>query len=196
VSEPPRTAWSAIWDHQACLLETALDALSIARASASRAHKNRVENRPSTFYAEVLPEMASSCGVSKSNVSWEAAVAAEEALQELVERQFEEINLLVAQMSSLLKSFCSPYVNPGNIPVVVFDSAFEPLPCRHCVFSLYVSCRVSCASKLNQPDSTLLERAVCWLGWLGLRFDHPTPLNPLCPAPPAAAAVLGDRFLC
>jgi hypothetical protein len=27
---------------------------------------------------------------------------------------------VVAQMSSLLKSFCSPYVNSGNIPVVVF----------------------------------------------------------------------------
>lgn len=32
-------------------------------------------------YAEVLPEMASSCGVSKSNVSREAAEAGEEGLK-------------------------------------------------------------------------------------------------------------------
>jgi putative transposase len=41
-------------------------------------------------YAEVLPEMASSCGVSKSNVSREAAEAGEEALKELLERRFDE----------------------------------------------------------------------------------------------------------
>src|SRR4029077_20796115 len=40
-------------------------------------------------YAEVLPEMASTCGVSKSNVSREAAEAGEEALKELLERRFE-----------------------------------------------------------------------------------------------------------
>lgn len=36
-------------------------------------------------YAEVLPEMASTCGVSKSNVSREAVEAGEAALQELLE---------------------------------------------------------------------------------------------------------------
>ena len=41
-------------------------------------------------YAEVLPEMASTCGVSKSNVSREAAEAGEEALQELLERRFDD----------------------------------------------------------------------------------------------------------
>src|SRR3974377_2265615 len=35
-------------------------------------------------YAEVLPEMASTCGVSKSNVSREAAEAGEEALTEVL----------------------------------------------------------------------------------------------------------------
>ena len=46
-------------------------------------------------YAEVLPEMASSCGVSKSTVSREAGEAGEEALKELLERRFEGIDLLV-----------------------------------------------------------------------------------------------------
>jgi len=46
-------------------------------------------------YAEVLPEMASTCGVSKSTVSREAAEAAEEALKELLERRFDGIDLLV-----------------------------------------------------------------------------------------------------
>ena len=40
-------------------------------------------------YAEVLPEMASTCGVSKSTVSREAAEAGEEALKELLERRFD-----------------------------------------------------------------------------------------------------------
>ncbi len=49
-------------------------------------------------YAEVLPEMASSCGVSKSNVSREAAEAGEEALRELLERRFDELDLLVRRL--------------------------------------------------------------------------------------------------
>ena len=52
-------------------------------------------------YAEVLPEMASTCGVSKSNVSREAAEASEAALQELVERRFEEIDLLVIYIDGM-----------------------------------------------------------------------------------------------
>jgi transposase-like protein len=52
-------------------------------------------------YAEVLPEMASSCGVSKSTVSREAAEAGEEALQELLERRFEGIDLLVIYIDGM-----------------------------------------------------------------------------------------------
>ena len=52
-------------------------------------------------YAEVLPEMASSCGVSKSTVSREAAEAGEEALKELMERRFEDIDLLVIYVDGM-----------------------------------------------------------------------------------------------
>jgi len=53
-------------------------------------------------YAEVLPEMASTCGVSKSNVSREAAAAGEAALQELLERRFEEDDLLVIYIDGMV----------------------------------------------------------------------------------------------
>jgi transposase-like protein len=53
-------------------------------------------------YAEVLPEMASSCGVSKSNVSREAAEASEEALKELLERRFDEVDLLVIYIDGMM----------------------------------------------------------------------------------------------
>ena len=52
-------------------------------------------------YAEVLPEMASTCGVSKSTVSREAAEAGEAALQELAERRFEGIDLLVIYIDGM-----------------------------------------------------------------------------------------------
>jgi len=52
-------------------------------------------------YAEVLPEMASTCGVSKSTVSREAAGAGEEALKELLERRFDEIDLLVIYIDGM-----------------------------------------------------------------------------------------------
>jgi len=52
-------------------------------------------------YREVLPEMASSCGVSKSNVSREAAEASAEALQELLERRFDGIDLLVIYIDGM-----------------------------------------------------------------------------------------------
>ena len=52
-------------------------------------------------YAEVLPEMASTCGVSASNVSREAAVASAEALRELLERRFDEIDLLVIYIDGM-----------------------------------------------------------------------------------------------
>jgi Transposase, Mutator family len=53
-------------------------------------------------YAEVLPEMASTCGVSKSNVSREAAEAGEEALKELLERRFDDIDLLVIYIDGMV----------------------------------------------------------------------------------------------
>jgi len=53
-------------------------------------------------YEEVLPEMASTCGVSKSNVSREAAEAGEEALKELLERRFEELDLLVIYIDGMV----------------------------------------------------------------------------------------------
>jgi transposase-like protein len=53
-------------------------------------------------YAEVLPEMASTCGVSKSNVSREAAEAGEEALKELLERRFDKLDLLVIYLDGMM----------------------------------------------------------------------------------------------
>jgi putative transposase len=53
-------------------------------------------------YAEVLPEMASTCGVSKSNVSREAAEAGEEALKELLERRLDDIDLLVIYIDGMV----------------------------------------------------------------------------------------------
>lgn len=52
-------------------------------------------------YAEVLPEMASTCGVSKSTVSREAAEAGEEALKELLERRFDAIDVLVIYIDGM-----------------------------------------------------------------------------------------------
>lgn len=53
-------------------------------------------------YEEVLPEMASTCGVSKSNVSREAAEAGDEALQELLERRFDRLDLLVIYIDGMV----------------------------------------------------------------------------------------------
>ena len=53
-------------------------------------------------YSEVLPEMASSCGVSKSNVSREAAEASEEALKEMLERRFDDVDLLVIYIDGMM----------------------------------------------------------------------------------------------
>ncbi len=53
-------------------------------------------------YAEVLPEMAASCGVSKSNVSREAAEAGEEALKQLLERRFDDVDLLVIYLDGMV----------------------------------------------------------------------------------------------
>jgi len=53
-------------------------------------------------YQNVLPEMADTCGVSKSNVSREAIEACEEALQELLERRFHELDLLVIYIDGMV----------------------------------------------------------------------------------------------
>ena len=53
-------------------------------------------------YAEVLPEMASSCGLCKSKVSREAAEAGEEALKELLERRFDDVDLLVIYIDGMM----------------------------------------------------------------------------------------------
>ncbi len=52
-------------------------------------------------YRNVLPEMADTCGVSKSNVSREAIEAGEEALQELLERRFDDLELLVIYLDGM-----------------------------------------------------------------------------------------------
>ncbi|HYL12850.1 MAG TPA: transposase [Terriglobales bacterium] len=49
-----------------------------------------------------LPEMASTCGVSKSNVSREATEASEEALKELLERRFDDVDLLVIYIDGMM----------------------------------------------------------------------------------------------
>jgi transposase-like protein len=53
-------------------------------------------------YQKVLPEMASTCGVSKSNISRESIVAGEEALQQLLERRFDELELLVIYLDGMV----------------------------------------------------------------------------------------------
>lgn len=53
-------------------------------------------------YEKVLPEMADSCGVSKSSVSREAIQASEEALQQLLERRFDDIDLLVIYIDGMV----------------------------------------------------------------------------------------------
>jgi len=53
-------------------------------------------------YEQVLPEMADTCGVSKSNVSREAAQAGEAALQELLERRFDQIDMLVIYIDGMM----------------------------------------------------------------------------------------------
>ncbi len=53
-------------------------------------------------YERVLPEMADSCGLSKSNVSREAMEASEEALKELLERSFDGLDLLVIYIDGMV----------------------------------------------------------------------------------------------
>lgn len=53
-------------------------------------------------YERVLPEMADTCGVSKSNVSREAIEAGEEALKQLMKRRFDELDLLVIYVDGMV----------------------------------------------------------------------------------------------
>lgn len=53
-------------------------------------------------YEAVLPEMADTCGVSKSNVSREAIEAGEEALKALLERRFDELDLLIIYIDGMM----------------------------------------------------------------------------------------------
>jgi len=46
-------------------------------------------------YAEVIPKMAESCGISRSSVSREFIEASEEALRVLCERRFDDVALLI-----------------------------------------------------------------------------------------------------
>jgi transposase-like protein len=52
-------------------------------------------------YERVIPEMAERCGVSKSSVSREFIEASAEKLQELAQRRFDELDLLVIYIDGL-----------------------------------------------------------------------------------------------
>jgi len=52
-------------------------------------------------YQRVLPEMADTVGVSKSTVSREAMEASEAALKQLLERRFEEVELLIIYIDGM-----------------------------------------------------------------------------------------------
>jgi transposase-like protein len=51
-------------------------------------------------YQEVVPELAESCGVSRSAISRQIQEASEKALKELCERRFDEVDLLVIYLDS------------------------------------------------------------------------------------------------
>lgn len=53
-------------------------------------------------YAEVLPEMAKTVGVSKSSVSRESIQASEQALKELAERRFDDQDILIVYIDGLV----------------------------------------------------------------------------------------------
>lgn len=53
-------------------------------------------------YERVLPEMAESCGVSKSQVSRQTIEASEKALASLVERRFDAVDILVVYLDGII----------------------------------------------------------------------------------------------
>ncbi len=52
-------------------------------------------------YERVIPEMADTVGVSRSNVSREAAAASEAALKQLLERRFDDVELLIIYIDGM-----------------------------------------------------------------------------------------------
>ena len=52
-------------------------------------------------YEEVLPEVAESCGISKSSVSREFVAASAEELKELCSRRFDEVNILIVYIDGI-----------------------------------------------------------------------------------------------
>ena len=52
-------------------------------------------------YKRVIPEMAETVGVSRSTVSREAAEASEAALRQLLERRFEDVDLLIIYIDGM-----------------------------------------------------------------------------------------------
>ena len=52
-------------------------------------------------YERVIPEMADTVGVSRSTVSREAAEASEAALKQLLERRFDEVDLLIIYLDGM-----------------------------------------------------------------------------------------------
>ena len=53
-------------------------------------------------YERVLPEMAETCGVSKSQVSRQSVEASEKALKALAERRFDEVDILVVYLDGII----------------------------------------------------------------------------------------------
>ena len=51
-------------------------------------------------YLRVIPEMADTVGVSRSTVSRESIEASEAALKQLLERRFDEVELLIISILS------------------------------------------------------------------------------------------------
>src|SRR5436305_8624586 len=58
-------------------------------------------NGVSTRYGKVIPEMADTVGVSRSTVSRETVEASEAALKKLLERRFDEIELLIIYIDAM-----------------------------------------------------------------------------------------------
>ena len=53
-------------------------------------------------YERVLPEIAATCGVSKSQVSHQTIGASEKALAALVERRFDEVDIVVVYLDGII----------------------------------------------------------------------------------------------
>ena len=67
-----------------------------------RVHDIMVTGVSTRKYAKVLPEMASSVGISKSSISREFVKASEKALSELMERRLDEKDILAIYMDGII----------------------------------------------------------------------------------------------